>query len=118
MPFISGTALCSQDRWSRDVQATQFPGDDKEKHMSDVTPVEPQSAPDAAPVAADPTPEAPAAPVSVHPTGVDLPDSEVQGPTGAVTDEDDLPGDNVELPEPAFELVDQVEPLDEPNGGQ
>ena len=79
-----------------------------------------QPAPDAAPVSANPNPPAPAEPAPVHPTGLYLSPDEIQGPTGAVTEEPDLeadPSPDDPSAEPEYELGEQFEPKDVENGG-
>lgn len=82
---------------------------------------ETQPAPDAAPVSANPNPPAPAEPAPVaHPTGLYLSPDEIQGPTGAVTDAEELeadPAPDSSSAEPEYELGEQIEPADAPNGG-
>lgn len=91
-----------------------------DEHISlpDTEPVETDVAPDAEPVPATQHPAADPEPIP-HPTGVILTPDQVQGPTGAVTEEADIDEDyedGSDEPE-AYPFDEQIEPDEGDNGG-
>lgn len=91
---------------------------DENVNLPDTEPVEIDTAPAAEPVPVTQHPAVAPEPVP-HPTGVILDASEIQGPTGAVTEEPDIDEDydeEVSAPE-TYPMDEQIEPDDVENGG-